>query len=94
MNGYQFLSSLALGFTAIVIGWIYAPDRPPSLADDLVACGDLPAISYVQTPRFEPTREFTAVPSEYKIQVDAISQCRDRVIEYHNGVKDVRDLPA
>lgn len=81
MNGYQLASTLAMAFSAIVIGWIYAPNTP-TLAETLAACGDLPPVTYMQsTGRYTPDIEKQPDPTEFKVKVDAINQCRQRVIE-------------
>lgn len=84
MNGYQFASTVCIGITAIIIGWIYAPSTPPTpnLSKDLEACGELPDALYTtQEGRFGPTREHIAVPEMYQIKTEAIEACRDKVIE-------------
>jgi len=84
MNGYQFTSTLAFGFVAIIIAWIYAP-KHYTLADDIVACGEMPAVSYTDTPVHAPSVTKIAEPDQYKTQIDAINQCRQQVIKHWNA---------
>lgn len=86
MNGFQFAAVSVLGFAAIVIAFMYSPASPGALADDLEACGELPKVSYSETKqRYGPTVEMSAEPSEFKIQTEAITTCREQVIQHWKG---------
>ncbi len=67
--------------TLIVIAYIFIP-TPLTLRDDLEACGGFPPLQYTEYKKYDPDKTMEAVEWQYKLQVQAVIDCRTKVIEH------------